>query len=113
MSLFVANLSLRVIGYKDIIKYKIHMRFGGGCMAQTMQGLMKQYVSELQNVYGSHLCQVILNGSYARGDYNSESDVEIKPIVKTESHYQKWVEYYPFYTNIEREGVTLYATDGM
>ena len=65
MSLFVANLSLRVIGYKDIIKYKIHMRFGGGCMAQTMQGLMKQYVSELQNVYGSHLCQVILYGSYA------------------------------------------------
>lgn len=82
-------------------------------MAQTMQGLMEQYVSELQNVYGSHLRQVILYGSYARGDYNSESDVEIKPIVKKESHYQKWVENYPFYANIEREGVTLYATDGM
>ena len=82
-------------------------------MPQTIQTLLTRYLSEVQKIYGAHLKSVILYGSYARGDYNSESDVEIKPIVKNESHYQKWVEYYPFYTNIEREGVTLYATDGM
>ena len=112
-------------------------------MPQTMQGLMQQYVSNIRDIYGLHLRQVILYGSYARGDYNSDSDVdvmilldlsdmdikeyrhqlsdmtfdfnmdhdvEIKPIAKNESHYRKWLDNYPFYSNVERDGVTLYAT---
>ena len=46
-------------------------------MPQTMQGLMQQYVSNVRAIYGSHLRQIILYGSYARGDYNSDSDVDI------------------------------------
>ena len=112
-------------------------------MPPTMQGLMQQYVSNVRDIYGLHLRQVILYGSYARGDYNSDSDVdvmilldlsdmdikayrhqlsdmtfdfnmehdvEIKPIVKNESHYYKWVANYPFYANVDKDGVTLYAT---
>lgn len=46
-------------------------------MPLTMQSLMQQYVSSIREIYGTHLRQVILYGSYARGDYNAESDVDI------------------------------------
>ena len=35
--------------------------------------------------------------------------MDIKPIAKSEEHYKKWVENYPFYANANRDGVTLYA----
>ena len=46
-------------------------------MSQTMMNLIKKYVSNVHEIYGTHLRQVILYGSYARGDYNSDSDVDI------------------------------------
>lgn len=42
-----------------------------------MQSHLKEYVSELQRIYKTYLDKVILYGSYARGDYNEESDVDI------------------------------------
>lgn len=42
-------------------------------------------------------------------DYNMDNDLEIIPIAKNENHFNKWIENYPFYANINREGVTLYA----
>lgn len=86
--------------------------------------------------------QIILYGSYARGDFHPDSDidimilldlsdidikkyrhqlsdmtfdfnmdydVDIKPIAKNEEHYRKWVDNYPFYSNVNREGVRLYV----
>ena len=80
-------------------------------------------------------------GSYARGDYNDQSDIDIMllvdltaaemdayadqlselgfeynvdydiwmmPVVKNKQHFEKWAEAYPFYENVQREGVTLY-----
>ena len=42
-------------------------------------------------------------------DYNMDNDLEIIPIAKSEEHFNKWIENDPFYANINREGITLYA----
>lgn len=54
------------------------------------------------------LKSVILYGSYARGDFTKDSDIDIKPIAKSEAHFKKWVDTYPFYANVKKEGVKLF-----
>ena len=46
--------------------------------------------------------------SYITFDYNMDYDVDIKPIAKSKEHFEKWVEAYPFYANVKKEGVELY-----
>ena len=46
-------------------------------MPQTMQNLMELYIIEIQKIYGDHLRKVILYGSYARGDFHADSDVDL------------------------------------
>ncbi len=110
-------------------------------MSDLVKDLLNVYIVELQNIYGKHLQSVILYGSYARGDFTKDSDVDImillnltdeeikqyrhqlseytydfymmndldiKPIAKSKEHFLKWVDNYPFYANIYREGVKLF-----
>lgn len=42
-------------------------------------------------------------------DFNMDNNLDVMPIAKSEDHFNKWVENYPFYSTIEKEGVTLYA----
>lgn len=112
-------------------------------MSAAVQSLLHQYLTEIQKIYGTHLKSVILYGSYARGDYTADSDIDIMilvdlpdesldyyleslselgfqynvehdiwimPIVKNIDHFQYWVSAYPFYKNVQSEGVTLYET---
>lgn len=37
-----------------------------------------------KNIYGESIVSIYLYGSYARGDYNSESDIDIAAIVRGE-----------------------------
>ena len=111
-------------------------------MPKLMQKLMEQYVEAVKKIYGTHVRQIILYGSYARGDFcadsdvdimilvdmtdlelkaygqqlsymtydfNMEHDLDIKPIAKSEAHFNKWVVNYPLYSNIHIEGVVLYG----
>ncbi len=111
-------------------------------MPINTQRLLDKYVAELQTIYGKHLKSVILYGSYARGDFNKDSDIDImilldlsdldikkyrhelsgitydfnmdydldiKPIAKNEVHFNNWVNAYPFYENVNREGVKLFG----
>lgn len=111
-------------------------------MSLTVQMILSKYVSELEKIYGAYLKSVILYGSYARGDFSEESDidimilldlddmlikkyrhelsgitydfnmdynVDIKPIAKSQEHFEKWEDTYPFYKNVKNEGVKLFG----
>lgn len=110
-------------------------------MPIAIQTLLTDYLAEIRKIYGAHLKSVILYGSYARGDFTSDSDVDIMilvdltdeeidkyadelaevgfdynvshdiwmmPVVRNQAHFKYWVKAYPFYENVQREGVKLY-----
>ena len=110
-------------------------------MPKRIEDLLKLYRAEVENVTEAKVKKVILYGSYARGDYNEHSDIDImilldlsdmdikqyrhelsgetfdfnmdhdldiKPIAKSQQHFQNWVDVYPFYANVEKEGVKLF-----
>lgn len=112
-------------------------------MTASTNIMLGQYVEEVKKIYGERLKSVILYGSYARGDFkpnsdidimilvdladselekysrqlswstydfNEEHDTDIKPIAKSDIHFKKWLGGYPFYTNVQAEGVELYGT---
>lgn len=113
-----------------------------GSVPVEMKSYLNEYISELKNIYKDNLDKVILYGSYARGDYTEDSDVDImillrisdmeiknyrellseltydfntsydidiKPIAKNKDEFTKWVNAYPFYANVQREGVELFG----
>lgn len=111
-------------------------------MPENLKEILNKYVDDVHGLYGNRLKAVILYGSYARGDfrpdsdidimilvdlsdeeirkkghilsdmtfdYNFDNDLQIMPIAKNLEHFNKWVRAYPFYNNIKKEGVELYA----
>lgn len=56
------------------------MKMGGRIMPKNIQSILTEYLAEIQKIYGSHLKSVILYGSYARGDFTSDSDVDLSLI---------------------------------
>ena len=40
---------------------------------------------------------------------NMDHDLDIKPIAKSEAHFNKWIVNDPFYSNIHKERVILYG----
>ena len=111
-------------------------------MTEDIKRTLDLYVQELKMLYGEALNSVILYGSYARGDYREDSDIDIMillsmkdqaaqntmknlahltfdfnmdhntdimPVVKGAEHFSQWSVAYPFYSNIKREGVSLYG----
>lgn len=119
---------------------------GGMAMPQAIKRVIEQYIAEIKKIYGTHLRKIILYGSYARGDFKADSDIDImilldmsdmdlkvysqqlsymtfdfnldndldiKPIAKSEEHFKKWIVNYPFYANINEEGVVLYEVSSI
>ena len=108
---------------------------------QQLEVILEKLIKIYKSVYEENIQRIILYGSYARGDYKADSDIDImilldlsdmdikqyrhelsgetydfnmdhdldiKPIAKSEIHFQKWVDVYPFYANVKKEGVKLF-----
>ena len=50
-------------------------------MPVTINVLLEQYVEEVKKIYGERVKSVILYGSYARGDFKADSDIDIMILV--------------------------------
>lgn len=44
---------------------------------ETVNAMLNEFTSQVKIAFGEKLSEVILFGSYARGDFDSESDVDI------------------------------------
>ncbi len=51
------------------------------CNQTTLNKILKEIRKVYEEVYGDKLVKVVLYGSYARGDYDNESDIDIVGIV--------------------------------
>ena len=51
------------------------------CSKNTLEALLRETTEELKTIFGSRLDSVILYGSYARGDYDDESDIDVMALV--------------------------------
>lgn len=47
--------------------------------------------------------------SFLTYDFNMDHDTDIAPVQKSAAFFNEWVRSYPFYSNIRRDGITLYA----
>lgn len=56
------------------------------CNQMTLNKILKEVRKIYEEVYGDKLVKVILYGSYARGDYDSESDIDVAGIVDGEKY---------------------------
>lgn len=109
-------------------------------MPKSMENMLDEYRKAIAEVFGEHEIRIILYGSYARGDFHVDSDVdimvladmapenisyyanklydltydfetkydvEINPVVQSKTTYEQWKNAYPFFMNIEKEGVVV------
>lgn len=76
-------------------------------MSKRMQDLIAQYVEAVRKIYGSHVRQIILYGSYARGDFRSDSDVDIMILVDMSElelkAYGQQLSYMTYDFNLDRD----------
>ena len=54
------------------------------CTQNDLEKILKEITVIYHKIYNQDLCDIYLYGSYARGDYSSESDIDIVGIVKVD-----------------------------
>ena len=109
------------------------------CTKSQLNVLLKKISDIYRSVYGDQLVRVVLYGSYARGDYADDSDLDVvalvhgdrkklqdqlrivwdqtceleleyeMPAVIPYEEFEKYREDIPYYRNIANEGVTVVA----
>jgi uncharacterized protein len=51
------------------------------CTPAQLHQMLNQFAEAAKSIYGEHLQSLTLFGSYARGDYDDESDIDIMVLV--------------------------------
>ena len=69
----VSNLK---VGYINKISYTIVIKVVLR-MSDNLSNLLADYREAISGIMGTHLVRIILYGSYARGDHNQDSDMDI------------------------------------
>lgn len=60
------------------------------CTKNDLKMILKKITEVYRSVYGEDIVRIVLYGSYARGDYKNNSDIDIVAIVRGErSHLQE------------------------
>ena len=62
------------------------------CTTNALQMLLEELYHKLKNIYGKDLHKVILYGSYARGDNDDESDIDVMALVYSDESFIKKLE---------------------
>ena len=101
-------------------------------MPNNIQKIVAYFSKQVEKILGSRLKRIVLYGSYARGDYRSNSDIDImiltdlrdkivsvafdielengiiiSPVIKNIDKFNAKIDFIPFYMNVQKEGVVL------
>lgn len=90
-------------------------------MQEKISNILQKYRSEMSKIFGESLVEVIVYGSYARGDFTVDSDIDIMILTKLDGkeleRYEdmvsdktydfNWENAYMFYKNVAEEGVAV------
>lgn len=52
------------------------------CTKNELQQILDKMVQAYREMYQDDICEIYLYGSYARGDYTAESDIDLAAVVK-------------------------------
>ena len=60
----------------------LDINIGRDCMPENIRNIIYRFSQELRHILGDKLTKVIVYGSYARGDFRENSDIDIMILVK-------------------------------
>lgn len=111
-------------------------------MPVSIRDLLYEFAKDMKRIFASDLSRIVVYGSYARGDYTENSDVDvmvlvkmpeervhdymeqvsdcafeylmkygidISPVIKSEEHFNYWVDNLPYYRNARDAGGVVHA----
>ncbi len=62
-------------------------------MPEQIQNVMYLFSQEVKKILGEDLCKIIVYGSYARGDFDSNSDIDVMVLTSLDEDRIKLIEY--------------------
>ena len=81
--LLIEKYSLAIYTVTIIIKVYKERKEGGDMHKRELTAILKEFECDMRNIFKDDFCMVRLYGSYARGDYNQNSDIDVMVLVNT------------------------------